>query len=79
MITTLVRDPVAPATRSDAAMQKVRSRTLDDASPTHSFQTLMEDLEAIVCKTCRTPNNGPDSPSFEITTMPSDKQGVLSN
>lgn len=55
-------------------MQKVNSRTLEDGSPTHSFQTLMKDLETIVCNTCRTPNSGPDSPSFEVTTMPSDKQ-----
>lgn len=70
----LTRDPVAPAKRSDAAMQKVSSRTLEDGSPTHSFQTLMKDLETIVCNTCRTPNSSPDSPSFEVTTMPSDKQ-----
>ena len=70
----LVRDPVAPAKRSDAALQKVRSRTLDDGTPTHSFQTLMKDLETMVRNTCRTPNSGADAPSFEITTMPSDKQ-----
>ncbi|MDP2371780.1 IS1634 family transposase [Rhodoferax sp.] len=70
----LVRDPVAPAKRSDAAMQKVRSRTLDDGSPTHSFQTLMKDLETMVRNTCRTPTSAGDAPSFEITTTPSDKQ-----
>ncbi len=70
----LTRDPVAPATRSQAAMQKVRSRTLEDGSPTHSFQTLIKELETIVRNTCRTPKNAGDAPSFEITTMPSDKQ-----
>ena len=70
----LVRDPVAPAKRSDAAMHKVRSRTLEDGSPTHSFQTLMKELETMVRNTCRTPNSGADAPSFEITTMPSEKQ-----
>lgn len=70
----LTRDPVAPAKRSDAAMKKVLSRTLEDGTPTHSFQTLMKDLETVVCNTCRTPKNAGDAPSFEITTMPSDKQ-----
>jgi transposase len=70
----LTRDPVAPAKRSAAAMQKVRSRTLEDGSPTHSFQTLMKELETMVRNTCRTPKSAGDAPSFEATTMPSDKQ-----
>jgi transposase len=70
----LTRDPVAPAKRSDEAMRKVRSRTLDDGSPTHSYPTLMKDLETIVCNTCRTPQSVGDTPTFQITTMPSDKQ-----
>ena len=32
------RDPVAPATRSEAAMKKACSHTLDDGTPVHSFQ-----------------------------------------
>jgi transposase len=70
----LTRDPVAPAKRSDAAMQKVHSRTLEDGTPPHSFQTLMRDLETIVRNTCRTPKSAGNAPSFEVTTMPSDKQ-----
>jgi transposase len=70
----VTRDPVAPATRSDAAMKKVRSRTLQDGTPTHSFQTLMKELETIVRNTCHTPKSTGDSPSFAITTMPSEKQ-----
>jgi transposase len=66
----LVRDPVAPATRSDAAMKKVLSLTLDDGSPVHSFQTLMATLQTIVRNTCRTPGSAPDAPTFEITTTP---------
>jgi len=30
--------------------------------------------KTIVRNTCRTPNGAGDAPSFEITTMPSDKQ-----
>ena len=55
-------------------MKKVLSRTLEDGSPTHSYQTLLKELETIVCNTCCTPNSAGDAPSFEITTMPSDKQ-----
>ena len=70
----LVRDPVAPATRSDAAMKKVLSLTLEDGSPVHSFQTLMAQLQAIVRNTCRTPGSAADAPTFEIITTPNHTQ-----
>ena len=75
----LTRDPVAPAKRSDAAMHKVLSRTLEDGSPTHSFQTLMKELETIVRNTCRTPTSTGDAPSFEITTMPARSKSARLN
>ena len=70
----LVRDPVAPAKRSNAAMKKVHSRTLEDGTPVHSYATLMKDLETVVRNTCRTPKSAGDAPSFQITTTPTDKQ-----
>ncbi len=70
----LIRDPVAPAKRSDAAMKKVASRTLDDGSPVHSFKTLMQDLQTIVRNTCRTSRGAEDAPTFELTTTPTAKQ-----
>lgn len=74
----LVRDPVAPAKRSEAAMKKVLSLTLDDGSPVHSFHTLMATLQTIVRNTCRTPGSAPgsapDAPTFEITTTPNHTQ-----
>lgn len=70
----LVRDPVAPARRSDAALKKVQSRTLEDGSPVHSFQTLMAHLQTIVRNTCRTPGGAADAPTFEITTTPNHTQ-----
>ena len=70
----LVRDPVAPARRSDAAMKKVASLTLEDGSPVHSFQTLMAQLQAIVRNTCRTPGGAADAPTFEIITTPNHTQ-----
>jgi len=70
----LVRDPVAPATRSDAALKKVQGRTLEDGSPAHSFQTLMAQLQAIVRNTCRAPGGAADAPTFEIITTPNQNQ-----
>ncbi len=68
------RDPVAPAKRSEAAMKKVLSRTLEDGTPAHSFQTLLRELETVVRNTCRTPNSTSDAPTFQITTTQNEKQ-----
>jgi transposase len=68
------RDPVAPATRSNAAEIKVTSRQLDDGTPAHSFSTLMAELGTIVRNTCRTPNGSPDAPTFDVTTISNAKQ-----
>jgi transposase len=70
----VTRDPVAPAKRSKAALTKVASKQLDDATPAHSFCTLMAELATIVRNTCRTPQAGPDAPTFEVTTAPNPKQ-----
>jgi hypothetical protein len=69
-----VRDPVAPARRSKAALAKAASHTLDDGTPTHSFSTLLAELATIVRNTCRTPNAGHDTPTFEVITMPTANQ-----
>ena len=68
------RDPVAPAQRSKAAQLKAARRRLDDGTPVHSFSTLMAELATIVRNTCRTPNAGPDVPTFEVLTTPSASQ-----
>ena len=68
------RDPVAPAQRSEAAMQKVHARRLDDGSPVHSFRTLLKHLGNIVRNTCRCPDAGPQGPTFYKTTTPNTKQ-----
>jgi hypothetical protein len=68
------RDPVAPAKRSEAALRKVRSKTLDDGSAAHSFQTLLKVLSSIVRNICHVPGAGPDDPTFEVVTTPSAKQ-----
>jgi transposase len=68
------RDPVAPAQRSQAALDKVARRTVDDGTPVHSFATLMAELGNIVRNTCRTPNTGSDAPTFDIVTTPNTTQ-----
>lgn len=64
------RDPVAPAVRSEAALRKVHSRTLDDGTPTHSFATLLGELGCLVRNTCRAPHAGPEAATFEVLTTP---------
>jgi transposase len=69
-----LRDPVAPARRSEAAEIKATSRQLRDGTPTHSFSTLLAELGTIVRNTCRTPNADPDAPTFDVTTISNPKQ-----
>ena len=68
------RDPVAPARRSAKALAKVASRTLEDGTPVHSFQTLLQDLASIVRNTCRAPRATQDEPTFEVVTTASPQQ-----
>jgi len=70
----LTRDPVAPAKRSEAAMKKVLSHTLQDGTTTHSFQTLLSELQTVVRNTCRTPKSANDASTFQITTTQNEKQ-----
>jgi len=69
-----VRDPVAPAKRSEAAMRKVHTRHLDDGSAVHSIQTLLGHLAAIVRNTCRCRGAGRNGSTFEMDTTPDAKQ-----
>jgi len=68
------RDPVAPAERSEGALQKVQSKQLDDHSVVHSFRTLLDDLARIVTNLCRCPRLGPEAPTFTKTTTPNPQQ-----
>ncbi len=68
------RDPVAPASRSPGAQRKAASHTLDDATPVHSFTTLMAELSTIVRNTCRTPIAEENAPTFKLTTSTTPKQ-----
>jgi transposase len=72
------RDPVAAAKRSPAALAKVARHALDDGIPAHSFATLLAELATIVRNTCRTPNAGPDAPTFDlVTTLNAQQQRAL--
>ena len=68
------RDPVAPAERSEKALQKVSTHTLPDGTPAHSLHTLLEDLSSIVRNTCRTPGPVERSGTFELVTTPTATQ-----
>ena len=68
------RDPVAPAERSEEALQKVLTHTLPDGTPAHSLRTLLEDLSTIVRNTCRTPGPVERSSTFDLITTPTAKQ-----
>lgn len=64
-----LRDPVAPAQRSDSAERKARTQSLDDGTPAHSFQTLLDHLACIVVNTCH-PAGIDRQTSFQVTTTP---------
>ena len=69
------RDPVAPATRSSAALDKVYSKVLADGTPIHSFQTLLKDLSSIVSNACRRQGaSSAGEPTFEVLTTPNSTQ-----
>lgn len=68
------RDPVAPASRSHGALEKVVTKRLEDGSPAHSFRTLLNDLSTIVRNTCRRKNPDEGEQIFEIDTTPTTKQ-----
>jgi len=67
-------DPVAPATRSDAALEKIATKVLGDGSPAHSFRTLLNELSTIVRNTCRRRDADATEQTFEIDTTPNTKQ-----
>ena len=68
------RDPVAPAKRSDKALRKAATHTLENGTPAHSFRMLLKELGGIVRNTCRRPGAEPSEPTFRITTTPNPKQ-----
>ena len=68
-----LRDPVAPAKRSDSAMKKVKTKRLDDGSRVYSFRSLLGHLCAIVRATCRC-SGGDTLATFTMITRRNSKQ-----
>jgi len=69
-----LRDPVAPAKRSDSAIKKVKTKRLDDGSRVFSFRGLLGHLSAIVRATCRCTDERDTPATFAMTTSPNPKQ-----
>jgi Transposase DDE domain len=68
------RNPVAPAKRSKAALDKVHTRALSDGSPAMSFARLLANLATIVRNTLRPRSARPGEATFTLTTRPTPKQ-----
>jgi hypothetical protein len=62
--------PVAAAERSEAALEKVATRTLKDGSLVHSFRTLLAELSTIVRNTCEARAGQRSGSIFQMTTTP---------
>jgi hypothetical protein len=69
-----LRNPVAPARRSKAALDKVHTRTLADGTPAMSFARLLAHLATIVRNTLRPKTARPGEATFTLTTRPNPKQ-----
>src|SRR5499426_2164188 len=68
------RDPVAPAQRSQAALDKVTSRQLPDGTPAMSFTRLLAHMATIVRNTVRSASPRIGEATFTLTTRPNPKQ-----
>ena len=70
----LIRDPVAPAKRSEEALEKVSTKTLADGTPAHSFKTLLDHMSTITRDLCIQKFDGAGANTFTIDTRPNPKQ-----
>jgi hypothetical protein len=67
-------DPVAPAQRSESALQKIQSKRLPDGTEVHSFQTLLHSLSTLVRNTCRRRTGASQESTFTLDTQPDVEQ-----
>ncbi len=67
-------NPVAPAQRSEAALQKIQSKRLPDDTEVHSFQTRLDSLSTLVRNTCRRRTGASQEPTFTLDTQPDAEQ-----
>ena len=68
------RNPVTPAKRSKAALDKVQTRTLADGTPPMNFGRLLAHLGTIARSTMRPKSAKPGEATFTLTTRPTPKQ-----
>ena len=68
------RDPVAPAKRSSAALEKVHTHIIEDGTPAQSLRTLIAELATLVRNTCRMPGDLEHPATFDILTTPTTLQ-----
>jgi hypothetical protein len=68
------RDPVAPAARSEAALQKTSAKRCANGGTAHSFKTLMELLGTIVRNTCCRAGDKDGAYTFSMVTPPDPTQ-----
>lgn len=68
------RDPVAPAKRSSAALEKIHTHITEEGAPAHSLRTLIAELATLVRNTCRTPGDLAHPATFDLLTTPTDLQ-----
>jgi transposase len=68
------RDPVAPAQRSERALEKVATKQLEDGTVAHSFRTLLADLAMITRSTFVPVGAADHAQTFTMTTEPSPQQ-----
>jgi hypothetical protein len=64
------RDPVAPAKRSAAALEKSHTHATAHGSPAHSLRTLIAELATLVRNTCRAPGALEHPATFDLLTTP---------
>jgi Transposase DDE domain len=69
-----LRNPVVPAKRSKAALDKVHTRTLADGTTAMSFTRLLAHLATIVRNTLRPRGARAGEATFTLTTRPTQKQ-----
>jgi transposase len=62
------RDPVAPAKRSNKALEKASTKQLEDDTLVRSFQNLLDHLAAIVRATCRCLSENDRDATFTMIT-----------
>ena len=69
-----LHNPVAPAKRSAAALEKVHTHLTEDGAPAHSLRTLIAELATLVRNTCRTPGDLEHPATFDLLTTPTNLQ-----